>query len=158
MIHTGGLQNLSSFAAMYENQWKGTIPDGVSPGMLTNWTQDLLFSMERLSSSPYVVRRLDPELEGLPYAVDGAAVEKLTGQTLDQLHASGRLFFADHTIQKEYPTNSGRWTAACSAYFLFILHWATFYHSPSGLMLAAISFLLLWMTKMTGAWRKWHLR
>lgn len=117
MIQDGGLQNISSFAALYEHQWKGTIPDGVSPGILTNWTQDLLFSMERLSINPYIVRRLHPDHESLPYAVEGAAVKKLTGQTMDQLHASGRLFFADHTVQKKYPTNPGRWTAACSAYF-----------------------------------------
>ena len=102
---------------MYEQQWKGTIPDGVSPGMLTNWTQDLLFSMERLSINPYVVRRLHPDHDGLPYAVERAAVEKLTGQTMDQLHGSGSLFFANHTIQKKYPINRDRWTAAYSAYF-----------------------------------------
>ena len=126
-MQTGGLQNLSSFAAMYENQWEGTIPDGVSPGMLTNWTQDLLFSMERLSINPYVVRRLHPDHEDLPYAVEGAAVKKLTGKTMEQLHSSGRLFFADHSIQKKYPTNPGRWTGACSAYF--------FIHPTSGAFL-----------------------
>ena len=157
-IQSGGLQNLSSFAATYEHQWKGTIPEGVSLGMLTNWTQDLSFSMERLSINPYVVRRLHPVHDGLPYAVGGAAVEKLTGQNMDQLHASDRLFFANHTIQKKYPIDEAVRQPPVLRTCLFILHRATFYHSPSGLMWAVISFSLLWMARMTGSSRQWHLR
>lgn len=93
--------------------------------MLTNWTQDLLFSMERLSLNPYVVRRLHPEDDSLPFSLDADVVRKISGvDGLSDLHASGRLFFADHSMQSKYPTNPGRWTAACSAYF--------FIHPQSG--------------------------
>ena len=103
---------------IYEDQWKETIPDGPSPGTLTNWTQDLLFSMERLSINPYVVERLHPRHDTLPFHVNTKIVKTLAaGLSLSELHASGRLFFANHSIQANYPTNHGRWTAACSAYF-----------------------------------------
>ena len=111
------MQNLSSYAVLYEGQWEATLSEGVSPGMLTNWTQDLLFSMERLSINPYVVRRLHPDCDDLSFTIDESTARTLTGTTMTELHRSGRLFFADHSIQKRYPTHSGRWTAACSAYF-----------------------------------------
>lgn len=37
-------------------------------GLLTNYTQDLLFSMERLSLNPYAVRRLTID-DGIPFEV-----------------------------------------------------------------------------------------
>ncbi len=119
------MQDLSSYKVLYEGQWQYTIPDGVSPGMLTNWTQDLLFSMERLSLNPYVVRRLHPKEDSLPFLLDADVVRNISGvDGLSGLHASGRLFFANHSMQARYPTNPGRWTAACSAYF--------FIHPESG--------------------------
>lgn len=112
------MQNLSSYAVIYENQWKNTILDGVSPRVLTNWTQDLLFSMERLSITPYVVHRLNPASDDLPFLIKDHTVQQIAGGlTLDELLSEGRLFFGNHSIQKKYPTNPGRWTAACSAYF-----------------------------------------
>ena len=36
---------------------------------------------------------------------------------LQTLLTNGRLFFVDHSIQASYPTNPGRYTTACSAYF-----------------------------------------
>lgn len=85
--------------------------------MLTNWTQDLLFSMERLSTNAYVVRRLHPRKDSLPFPVQDTVVRHLAGRTLDDLHGDGRLFFADHSYQASYPKTPGRWTAACTAYF-----------------------------------------
>ncbi|TAQ89914.1 hypothetical protein B7494_g1760 [Chlorociboria aeruginascens] len=125
LAEAGGLQNLSSFNVIYENQWQYTIPDGVSPGILTNWTQDHLFSMERLSTNPYVVRRLHPANDTLPFLIEENVVRQVAGGvSLDELHNSGRLFFADHSVQKRFPINPGRWAAACSAYF--------FIHPKSG--------------------------
>ena len=73
--------------------------------------------MERLSQNPYVVRRLGPQ-EKLPFPVDADVARRLaSGMNLEALHITGRLFFADHSYQARYPTNPGRWTAACSAYF-----------------------------------------
>ena len=81
--------------------------------------------MERLSINPYVVRRLHPGEDTLPFPVDDEAVQKLASgyssdtfvENLEALHQSGRLFFADHSIQARYPANPGRWSAACSGYF-----------------------------------------
>lgn len=86
--------------------------------MLTNWTQDLLFSMERLSINPYVVRRLHPSNDHLPLDVDDHVMRDLAGgRTLAVLHQEGRLFLANHSYQAAYPKTPGRWTAACTAYF-----------------------------------------
>lgn len=73
--------------------------------------------MERLSIGPFSTRRLHPRNEALPFQVEDAIVTKLTGKTLDNLHKSGRLFFADHSYQAKYAMQPGRYAAACSAYF-----------------------------------------
>ncbi|KAI3130413.1 hypothetical protein CBS147326_5911 [Penicillium roqueforti] len=118
LIKVGGIQSLSSYEILYKDQWASSLPDGVSPGMLTNWTQDLLFSMERLSTNPYVVRRLHPRIDSLPFPVEDGVVQHLAeGRTLADLHQEGRLFYADHSYQAPYPKTPGRWTAACTAYF-----------------------------------------
>ncbi|KAF7165183.1 hypothetical protein CNMCM5623_009449 [Aspergillus felis] len=118
LAKAGGIQSLSSYAVIYEDQWASTLPDGVAPGMLTNWTQDLLFSMERLSINPYVVRRLHPRKDRLPFLVEDRVVQHLAaGNTLEALHRDGRLFFANHSYQAPYPKTPERWTAACTAYF-----------------------------------------
>ncbi|GMG44962.1 unnamed protein product [Aspergillus oryzae var. brunneus] len=112
------MKSLSSYEVLYKDQWVSTIPDGVAPGMLTNWTQDLLFSMERLSINPYVVRRLHPSNDHLPLDVDDHVMRDLAGgRTLAVLHQEGRLFLANHSYQAAYPKTPGRWTAACTAYF-----------------------------------------
>ncbi|CAI6332244.1 unnamed protein product [Periconia digitata] len=117
LAEIGGIKTLSDYATLYDGQWKYSIPDGVSPGMLTNWTQDLLFSMERLSNNPYAVKRIHPEDQILPFEVEQSTAKKLTNMSLEELHRTGRLFVADHSIQAGYPTIPGRWTAACTAYF-----------------------------------------
>ncbi|KAL9586053.1 MAG: hypothetical protein Q9212_001143 [Teloschistes hypoglaucus] len=113
----GGFKSLSSYELLYKDQWKLSNPGGVAPGAFTNYTQDLFFSMERLSVGPFSTRRLHPSKDALPFAVDAAAVKRVTGQSLEQLHASGRLFFADHSYQAKYALQPGRFAAACSAYF-----------------------------------------
>ncbi|KAK1141898.1 hypothetical protein N8T08_008411 [Aspergillus melleus] len=118
LVQKGGLRDLSSFQAIYEDQWTATVPDGVAPGMLSNWTQDLLFSMERLSTNPYVVRRLHPRHDTLPFSVEDRVVRHLAaGRTLADLHEEGRLFTGDHSYQARYPKTPNRWTAACTGYF-----------------------------------------
>ena len=122
----GGIQNLSSFELLYRDQWKTANPDGISPGILANYSQDLLFSMERLSNNPFPIRRIHPK-DILPFDVDDQIVQNLTTQPLKGLHAVGRLFIADHSYQARYPVVKGRFNAACSAYF--------FIHPTSGDML-----------------------
>ena len=122
----GGIQNLSSFDLLYQNQWKTTNPDGVSPGILINYTQDLLFAMERLSSNPFPIRRIPPT-EILPIDVDDQILQNLTGGSLMQLHATGRLFIVDHSYQANCSVVKGRFNAACTAYF--------FIHPGSGELL-----------------------
>lgn len=94
------------------------MPTGIAPGAQTNYTQDLFFSMERLSVNPYVVERIHPESKELPFMVEDSVVSDLTnGMNLKALHAAGRLFFADHSYQAKYPKIKGKYAAACSAYF-----------------------------------------
>ncbi|MCJ1405413.1 hypothetical protein MMC11_008641 [Xylographa trunciseda] len=113
----GGLQNLSSFNLLYDGQWQRTLPLGPALGAQTNYSQDLFFSMERLSVNPYVVKRLHPKQE-LPFEVDDEIVDRLApGWNLEMLHANGRLFLADHSYQAKYPTIEGKFSPACSAYF-----------------------------------------
>jgi hypothetical protein len=112
----GGLNKLDDYLILYQNQWTNTNPNGLNPGYFTNYTQDLYFSMERLSLNPYALYRLDP-YANLPFAVDDEIVVSLTTQTLSQLHQSGRLFFVDHSFIATIPVPEGKYTAACTAYF-----------------------------------------
>lgn len=80
---------------MYDGQWKNTLPDGPAAGLLSNYTQDLLFSMERLSANPYSIKRLDPSSDTLAFDVDDTIATNLTGETLDALFASGSLFYVE---------------------------------------------------------------
>ena len=61
---------------------------------MTNYTQDLLFSMERLSQNPYNLRAFR-QGENLPFEVDDALVEEISGVSLKELQARGDLFMAD---------------------------------------------------------------
>lgn len=83
--------------------------------MLTNGSLDLQFSMERLSSSPFSIRRLRPT-EPLPFAVDSSIVSKIAGEDLETLLSKGKLFFVDHSMQLTLQKTS-RYSGACSAYF-----------------------------------------
>lgn len=84
--------------------------------MLTNYTQDLLFSMERLSLSPYAVRRLLPFEDSLAFDVEDAVAQKVTGSTLQELFYSGRLFYVDHSSQGKL-NHTSAYAPACDAYF-----------------------------------------
>jgi arachidonate 15-lipoxygenase (second type) / 8-lipoxygenase (S-type) len=92
--------------------------------MLSNYTQDLLFSMERLSSSPYAIKRLNPAKNTLPFLVDDSIVSKLSGSELKSLFSAGRLFYVDYSSQAKFTPIDGRYAAACEAYF--------FIHPKSG--------------------------
>ena len=98
------------------------MPDGVFPGILTNYTQDLFFSMERLSLNPYPLKRV-VATSTLPFVVADEIVSEVAGTTLDSLKSSGRLFVADHSYQAKY-AKAARFGAACTAYF--------FLHPESG--------------------------
>ncbi|KAF7524016.1 hypothetical protein G7054_g11560 [Neopestalotiopsis clavispora] len=111
-----GLQELHDYTLLYDGHFKTTLPSGPVPGILTNYTQDLLFSMERLSLSPYQVRRLSPASDELQFSVDDAVAQNITGSTLQQLFSDGRLFYADYRDQKDL-TRTERFAAACDAYF-----------------------------------------
>jgi hypothetical protein len=71
--------------------------------------------MERLSVNPYAARRLSPS-DSLPFAVEDAVSSNVTGTTLQSLLDSGSLFYADHRYQAKLQS-TGRYTAACDAYF-----------------------------------------
>ncbi|KAF3904859.1 Lipoxygenase-4 [Dactylellina cionopaga] len=112
-----GLKTLDDYTKLYDGNWEASSsPTGVMPGMLTNYTQDLLFSMERLSLNPYAVRRLIPGQDALPFQVDDATISSVAGKTLSTLLSEGRLFYADHRAQAALPTTAN-FVAACDAYF-----------------------------------------
>ncbi|ETS82938.1 hypothetical protein PFICI_04814 [Pestalotiopsis fici W106-1] len=111
-----GLQTLHDYTLLYDGHWKDTLPSGPVPGILTNYTQDLLFSMERLSLSPYQVKRLNPTSDELQFSIDDAVAQNITGLTLQGLFSDGRLFYADYRDQKDL-TRTERYAAACDAYF-----------------------------------------
>ncbi|KAG9571360.1 Lipoxygenase, partial [Aureobasidium melanogenum] len=113
-----GLQTLQDYTLLYDQEWTATLPQGPAPGILTNYTQDLLFSMERLSFSPYQIRRLNSSKDTLNFDVDDQVATNLTGMTQQQLLTSGRLFYADYRDQAELtPTTNPRYSAAVDAYF-----------------------------------------
>ncbi|ROW13068.1 hypothetical protein VPNG_05958 [Cytospora leucostoma] len=111
-----GLETLEDYTLLYDGEWTKTLPKGPAPGILTNYTQDLLFSMERLSTSPYAVRRLNPSSDALAFEVDDPTVIKVAGATLRQLFDAGRLFYADHSDQAEL-SRTDVYAPACDAYF-----------------------------------------
>ncbi|KAI5247638.1 Lipoxygenase [Aureobasidium subglaciale] len=113
-----GLKTLNDYTLLYDNEWTATLPSGPVPGMLTNYTQDLLFSMERLSFSPYQVRRLNPSSDSLNFQVDDKTAKNITGMTLQQLFQAGRLFYSDYRDQANLQLGtSDRYSAAVDAYF-----------------------------------------
>lgn len=46
---------------LYGDAWLNANPLQEAPGIMTNYTQDLLFSMERLSQNPYPLEQVKPE-------------------------------------------------------------------------------------------------
>jgi hypothetical protein len=107
---------LADYNILYKDQWTQSVPEGLDPGMLSNYTQDLLFSMDRLSVNPFSIKRLHPIDDRLPFIVDDALVSNITGATLERLHERGFLFHADHRAQANLP-RTARYAAACDAYF-----------------------------------------
>ncbi|KAJ7157292.1 lipoxygenase [Mycena filopes] len=121
LVANGGLKTLEDYAnILYTDAWKNTNPLGTTPGIMTNFTQDLLFSMERLSQNPYPIRLVTKD-EALPFALPEDTVKNITtAASLAALQASGSLFFVDHTNQLRYhktTVDPPRYGAACSAYF-----------------------------------------
>jgi len=114
---------VGDFKQLYEGQWRRSIPDGLNAGVSTNASLDLQFSMERLSASPFSLRRLHPTDDELPFEIEQSIVSQIAGEDLDSLHSKGQLFFVDHSVQLALPKTT-RYSAACSAYF--------FIHSDSG--------------------------
>lgn len=91
----GGLKTLDDWAnVLYGDEWQVSNPRGTAPGIMTNYTQDLLFSMERLSQNPYPLRLVDPS-EELPFTIDDSMANEITGTTLEELKSSGSLFYVD---------------------------------------------------------------
>jgi arachidonate 15-lipoxygenase (second type) / 8-lipoxygenase (S-type) len=112
-----GLRSVEDYTQLYPNNWENTLPNGPDPGAETNFTQDLFFSMERLSNSPYQVRRLNPSSDTLAFQVQNSIAKKVAGSTLQSLFQAGRLFYADYRDQKDLPKTGTRYGAACDAYF-----------------------------------------
>ncbi|KAI3343002.1 lipoxygenase [Ustulina deusta] len=118
IIATGNFSTLNDYAKTYENQWNMSLPRGPMLGMLTNFTDDRLFSMMRLSGTPYKIQRVQRH-ETLLFPVDNAA--SITGGlSLGDLQAQGRLFSTDFSrlkvAQRDLPS-SGKYGAGCQAYF-----------------------------------------
>ncbi|KAB5578184.1 lipoxygenase [Coniochaeta sp. 2T2.1] len=113
----GPFRDLADFSLLYEGQWKNSIPLGLLPGMLSNSTSDLSFSMERLSLNPAQIRRLHQFKDSLPFLVDDTITKNITGLTLTGLHQAGRLFYLDNRSQAKLETQRGRFAPACDAYF-----------------------------------------
>lgn len=72
--------------------------------------------MERLSTSPYAVRRLVPSVDSLPFQVNDCIAKAVSGSTLDELLEAGRLFYIDHSAQGSLERTAA-YAAACDAYF-----------------------------------------
>ena len=82
---------------LYGGQWKNANPRGPTPGILTNFTQDLFFSMERLSQNPYPLRLVKPSDE-LPFELADDLTSKIAGSSLKKLQQDGHLFVVDRTF------------------------------------------------------------
>lgn len=89
----------------------------MNPGSLSNFTSDLLFSMNRLAFNAYSVHRLSVKNDSLPFTVDPGVARRVANQSVDDLHAQGRLFYVDYTSLESLERTSGKYAAACDAYF-----------------------------------------
>jgi arachidonate 15-lipoxygenase (second type)/8-lipoxygenase (S-type) len=83
--------------------------------MLTNHTDDRTFSMMRLSSIPYRLKRVQRD-DALLFPVDKDVAKSITGHTLEELHSLGRLFSEDFS-QMRLQENTTQYGAGCQAYF-----------------------------------------
>lgn len=99
---------------LYNGQWQESAPRGLYPGVLTNYTDDLSFSMTQLSENPYRIFRV-PKDTKLPFTVSNTSA--IAGQSLESLQSSGRLFLTDFLDQKYQLMSPGKYGAACQAYF-----------------------------------------
>lgn len=114
---TGGIQSLADYSKLYDQQWKNSMRNVVDWGSYANYTNDLFFSMQRLTVDPLAVRRLKPHQRRLPFHVDDAVARKVSGMTAEQLLTQGRLFYVDYRALSKLPRQEGRFSAACEAYF-----------------------------------------
>ena len=123
----GGLNKLDDYTkVLYQNEWKNADPLGTTPGIMTNYTQDLLFSMERLSQNAFPLNLVKPN-DTLPFQVPDNLTSKIAGASLEAMQANGSLFVVDHSYQEKYEKTKvapARYGAACTAYF--------FIHPQSG--------------------------
>lgn len=108
------MKTIDDYLKLYNGQWKKSGPKGLYPGVLTNYTDDLSFSMAQLSENPYRISRV-PKDAKLPFNVSNASA--IAGQPLESLQSSGLLFLADFMDQKYQLTSPGKYGAACQAYF-----------------------------------------
>lgn len=74
--------------------------------------------MTQLSENPYRVFRI-PKNAQLPFDVSNARA--IAGQTLASLQGAGRLFLTDFLDQTSLRKTTGRYGAACQAYFFIHL-------------------------------------
>jgi arachidonate 15-lipoxygenase (second type)/8-lipoxygenase (S-type) len=73
--------------------------------------------MQRLSISPYQIRRLNPASDVPQFTIDDSTANTISGMTLQDLFQQGRLFYADYRDQKDLPSSAGHYAAACDAFF-----------------------------------------
>ncbi|RYP50556.1 hypothetical protein DL768_003952 [Monosporascus sp. mg162] len=116
----GGLKTFDDYVSvLYGGTWKNSNPLGETQGIMTNFTQDLLFSMERLSQNTYPLELVKPS-GPLPFEIPEDLAPQIAGVSLDELHQSGSLFVVDHRYQSELEKTTiqpQRYGAASSAYF-----------------------------------------
>lgn len=116
-----GLQGLDDYEAVYDGQWKSTVPGGVSDGALEGFRSDRTFAMQRLTGNAFSLRRMKKG-EELPFSLDDDDVREIAGWTkAEGLRDAGRLFIVDHRFFNEsvYRENliEGRHAGASVALF-----------------------------------------
>jgi arachidonate 15-lipoxygenase (second type)/8-lipoxygenase (S-type) len=107
---------LEDYATLYEGQWNQSVGGLFDSGMLTNYTQDLLFSMERLSANAFSTSRIKPS-DALPFSIPSGIADTLSGLSIEALQAAGRLFYVNYSSQASIPISAGKFAAASEAYF-----------------------------------------
>ncbi|KAI3331577.1 Lipoxygenase [Xylariaceae sp. AK1471] len=115
VIARGNFSTLDDYSKVYDGLWQTSLPSGPLPGMLTNHTDDRTFSMMRLSSIPYRLRRVQRG-DALLFPVDDEVSKSITGRTLEELHAQGRLFSEDFLSMKDQEATPA-YGAGCQGYF-----------------------------------------
>lgn len=111
----------NDFFQLYASDHFAAILDG-GPyrGIVESGGTDDAFAIARLSCQPFVLRRLRPGQDKVPFAISDSVVVDLTDElftSVDELLTTGRLFYVDYRLLTRQTLDEAQYTAATETLF-----------------------------------------